>query len=220
LPDELASRAVERHSEQIRDELNIKAIEVIPRDAALVTYRIKPNLPVVGKRYGKLIPAIRAVLAKSDGSIIAKLAARGQLLKIEVEGQTIELEPDALLIETTAAEGFACAEDAGYLVGLDTTLTDELVREGLIREILRTVQDARKQAGLNVSDRIVLNIDGNEPAMAAMSAHREYIVSEALVDGWQQLSSPPAFSIEHSLGAARWGIRLARDGSKDEERVD
>lgn len=58
-------------------------------------------------------------------------------MKIEVEGQTIELAPDALLIETTAAEGFACAEDAGYLVGLDTTLTDELVREGLIREILR-----------------------------------------------------------------------------------
>ena len=211
LPDELASGAVERHSEQIRDELNIKAIEIIPRDAALVTYRIKPNLPVVGKRYGKLIPAIRAALAKSDGSLIAKLAARGEILKIEVEGRTIELAPDELLIETTAAEGFACAEDAGYLVGLDTTLTDELLREGLIREILRTVQDARKQAGLNVSDRIVLNIDGNEPVMAAMSAHREYIVSEALVNGWQPLSSPPAFSIEHDIGAARWRIRLARD---------
>jgi isoleucyl-tRNA synthetase len=211
LPDELASAAVGRHSEQIRDELNVKAVEIIPRDATLITYRIKPNLPVVGKKYGKLIPAIRAALAQSDGGAIAKLAARGELLRIEVEGQTIELAPDALLIETIAAEGFACAEDAGYLVGLDTTLSDELVREGLIREIVRTVQDARKQAGLNVSDRIVLNIDGNEPVMAAMSAHREYIVSEALVNGWQQLSSPPAFSIEHHLGAAQWGIRLARD---------
>lgn len=79
-------------------------------------------------------------------------------------------------------------------------------------KILRTVQDARKQAGLNVSDRIVLNIDGNEPVMAAMSAHREYIVSAALVNGWRQLSSPPAFSIQHRRGAARWGIRLARFG--------
>jgi isoleucyl-tRNA synthetase len=219
LPDELASAAVGRHSEQIRDELNVKAVEIIPRDATLITYRIKPNLPVVGKKYGKLIPAIRAALAQSDGGAIAKLAARGELLRIEVEGQTIELAPDALLIETIAAEGFACAEDAGYLVGLDTTLSDELVREGLIREIVRTVQDARKQAGLNVSDRIVLNVDGNEPVMAAMSAHREYIASEALVNGWQQLSSPPAFSIEHSLGAARWGIRLARDSSKDEKLI-
>jgi isoleucyl-tRNA synthetase len=176
-----------------------------------VTYRIKPNLPVVGKRYGKLIPAIRAALALSDGSAIAKLAARGEVLNLDVEGQTIELAPDALLIESSSAEGFACAEDAGYLVGLDTTLTDELVREGLAREIVRTVQDARKQAGLDVSDRIVLNIDGNEPVIDALSVHREYIAGEALVNGWEQLSSPPAFSTEHSLGAASWRIRLARE---------
>jgi isoleucyl-tRNA synthetase len=96
-------------------------------------------------------------------------------------------------------------------VGLDTTLTDELVREGLAREIVRTVQDARKQAGLDVSDRIVLNIDGNEPVLDALSAHREYIAGEALVNGWEHLSSPPAFSTDHSLGAARWQIRLARE---------
>jgi isoleucyl-tRNA synthetase len=215
LPDEPASHAVERHSDQIRDELNVKAIQVIPRDAALVTYRIKPNLPVVGKRYGKLIPAIRLALAQADGSAIAKLVARGEVLKIEVEGQAVDLEPEALLIETTSAEGFACAEEAGYLVGLDTTLTDELVREGLIREIVRTVQDARKQAGLDVSDRIILNIEGNEAVMSALSAHRDYVVGEALVSGWEPLSSPTAFSIEHSLGAARWLIRLERDSLND-----
>jgi isoleucyl-tRNA synthetase len=210
-PDDSAADAVERHSEQIRNELNIKSIEVIPRDAELVTYRIKPNLPVVGKRYGKLIPAIRAALARADGSFIAKLAARGEVLKLNVDGQMIELAPDALLVESISADGLACAEDAGYLVGLDTTLTDELVREGLIREIVRTIQDARKQAGFDVSDRIVLNIDGNEPVMSALAEHRDYIVSEALVIGWQQLSSPPAFSTEHSLRAARWQVRLARE---------
>jgi isoleucyl-tRNA synthetase len=216
LPDDSGAGAVERYSEQIRDELNVKAVEIIPRDAGLVTYRIKPNLPVLGKRYGKLVPAIRAALAQSDAGIIAALAARGEVLKIEVDGQTIELASDALLIETTAAEGFACAEAAGYLVALDTTLTDELVREGLMREILRSVQDARKQAGFSVSDRIILNIDGNEPVMDAMSVHREYIVNEALVNGWQQLSSPPAFSIKHGVGAARWEIRLCRDSGKEE----
>jgi isoleucyl-tRNA synthetase len=213
LPNELASHAVERHSETIRDELNVKAIEVIAPDAALVTYYVKANLPVVGKRYRKLIPAIRRALAQSDGSAIARLVARGEVLKINVEGQAVELEPGALLIQTTSAEGFACAEDAGFLVGLDTTLTDELIREGLIREIVRTVQDARKQAGLDVSDRIVLNIDGNEPVMGALSAHREYVVSETLVSSWEHLSSPTAFSIEHSLGVARWWIRLERCGT-------
>ena len=70
LPDDSAAGAVERHSEYIRDELNIKAIELIPRDAELVTYRIKPNLPVVGKRYGKLIPAIRAALLADERTFI------------------------------------------------------------------------------------------------------------------------------------------------------
>jgi isoleucyl-tRNA synthetase len=216
LPDELASAAVGRHSEQIRDELNVKGVEIIPRDATLVTYRIKPNLPVMGKQYGKLIPAIRAALARSDGGAIAKLAARGEPVRIEVEGQLLELTPDALLIETTAAEGFACAEDAGYLVGLDTTLTAELIREGLVREIVRTVQDGRKQAGLNVSDRIHLDIDGNDPVQGALSAHREYIASETLASRWEHLSSPPAFSFEHSLGDARWRIRLQRDMPTDD----
>jgi len=211
VPDDSAAGAVQRHAEQIRDELNIKAIELIARDAALVTYRIKPNLPLLGKRYGKLVPAIRAALAQSDAATIATLAGRGEDLQLDVAGQKITLPPDALLIETTAATGFACAEDAGYLVGLDTTLTDDLVREGLMREILRSVQDARKQAGLNVSDRIILNIEGNEPVMAVMAMHREYIADEALVNGWQPLLSPPAFSINHALGAAQWELRLARD---------
>jgi isoleucyl-tRNA synthetase len=211
LPDEAAAGAVLRHAEQIREELNVKAIEVIARDAALVTYRIKPNLPIVGRRYGKLIPAIRRALAQADGSAIARLAARGESLTLDVEGQAVELEPGALKIETTAAAGFACAEDNGYLVGLDTALTEELVREGLMRELVRTVQEARKQAGLAVADRIVLDIDGNEPVIAALTAHREYLANEALVSRWKPLSSPPAFSVAHSMGEARWCIRLERD---------
>ena len=67
-----------------------------------------------------------------------------------------------LLVETSSAEGFACAEDSGYLVGLDTSLDDELRREGLARELVRAVQDARKQAGLEVSDRIELLVEGDE----------------------------------------------------------
>jgi isoleucyl-tRNA synthetase len=218
VPDQPASGAVERHAEHIRDELNVKAIELLPRDAALVTYRVKPNLPVVGRRYGKLIPAIRAALAQADGGAIATLVARGEVLELDVDGQVVQLEPGALLIETTSAEGFACAEDGGYLVGLDTRLTDELLREGLIREIVRTVQDARKQAGLDVSDRIVLEILGNDPVMAALSVHRDYVANEALVSRWGPPGEPaspgaPAFAIDHAQGGAEWRISLVQDRS-------
>ena len=211
VPDEEASRAVLRHSEQLREELNVKSVVVLPRDAKFVTYRIKPNLPVVGKRYGKLIPAIRQALSQLAGIDVATKVARGETLTLEVAGQTVELEPAALLVETSAAEGFACAEAGGYLVGLDTTLTEELLLEGLARELVRSVQEARKQAGLDVSDRIVLDIEGNEAVMAALSAHRDYIGGETLVSRWGQPAHDAASApVRHSLGTSWWAIRLDR----------
>jgi len=216
VPDEAAAQAVVRHEDQIREELNVKRVKIIPRDARLVDYRIKPNLPVVGKRYGRLIPALREALAQAPGDEVAAAVARGETLVMQIAGQTVELEPGDLLVETTSAAGFACAEAGGYLVGLDTNLTDELVREGLARELVRTVQDARKQSGLDVSDRIMLDIEGNEPVAAALAAHRDYVAAETLVSQWTRISrGTAAISVEHDLGEARWVIRLRRDNQWD-----
>jgi len=211
VPDESASRAVARHAEQIRDELNVKSVTVIPRDAELVKYRIKPNLPVVGKRYGRLLPAIQRALASATGADIAATVARGDNVVLRVEGQSVEFEPGALLIETSSAEGFACAQGGGYLVGLDTRLDHDLVLEGVARELVRTVQDARKQAGLNVSDRIWLHIEGEENVRAALAAHRDYIMAETLASRWMQSPPPGGFCIEHRLGSAQWTVSLDRD---------
>ncbi len=208
VPDEDASRAVGRHQEQIRDELNVKSVEIAPRDAELITYRIKPNLPVVGKRYGKLVPAIRVALAGMASADVAAKIERGERLIIELEGHTVELASDALLVETLSAEGFACAEEGGYLVGLDTRLNDDLVLEGLARELVRTVQDARKQAGLNVSDRIWLHIGGNDAVTAALAVHRDFVMGETLAIQWREEPPREGFSVEHGLGEARWVIRL------------
>src|SRR5690606_37060207 len=196
VPNDAAEQAVQRHRDQILDELNVKSLELLARDAKLVSYRIKPNLPLLGKRYGKLIPAIREYLAKADAAAIAAAAARGETQHAEIGGQRVELPPEALLIETSSAEGFACAEEAGYLVGLDTTLTDELRREGLARELVRAVQDARKQAGLDVADRIVLEIDGDAAVAEALAAHRDYVMSETLASRWARPSDTHAFVVE------------------------
>jgi len=210
VPDDAAERAVRRHGEQILDELNVKSIELLARDAELVSYRIKPNLPLLGKRYGKLIPAIREYLSKADAAAIAAAAARGETQHAEIAGQTVELPPEALLIETSSAEGFACAEEGGYLVGLDTTLTDALRREGLARELVRAVQDARKQAGLEVADRIVLEIEGDDAVTDALAAHRDYVMSETLASRWQRPAGADAFVIEQTESEPRWVIRLAK----------
>jgi isoleucyl-tRNA synthetase len=210
VPDDAATEAVTRHEDQILDELNVKSLEIIPRDARLVSYRIKPNLPLLGKRYGKLIPAIREHLAAADGTAIAAAVARRETQTFTIAGQELAIEPEALLVESTSAEGFACAEEGGYLVGLDTRLDEELELEGLARELVRAIQEARKQAGLEVSDRIVLFVDGDERVATVIARHKDYLMSETLASRWGRPGAG-AFTVDQQEGDALWTIRLARD---------
>ncbi len=208
-PTEAAMQAVHEHAVQIQEELNIKSIEPVARDASLVDYRIKPNLPVVGKKFGKLVPKIRAALGAANGERIATAVANGELFTLEVDGQTLELGDEDCLVETASAEGYASAEEAGYLVGLDTTLNDALIREGLARELIRTVQDGRKQAGLDVSDRISLGITGTDDVTAALAEYRELLMSETLADNWA-IGKTDAFTAEGSLDDSQWRIEISK----------
>jgi isoleucyl-tRNA synthetase len=212
VPDDAAAEAVRGHSEQILDELNVKALEFIARDAQLVSYRIRPNLPRLGKRYGKLIPAIRQACVEADGAHIAACVAAGEPFELAAGGETLRLEPEDVLIETTSAEGYASAEDEGYLVALDTRLNDDLLREGIARELVRTVQDARKQADLRVEDRIRLRIVGSPGVEHALAAHRSFVMAETLATDWAEDGFQPQFSVEHTLADERWRIELARQG--------
>ena len=209
-PDEASAEYVARHEAQILEELNVKAVEMLAPAAELVSYRIKPNLPRIGKRYGKRVPAIREALGAADGSAIAAAVAAGRTFDVEAGGETIAFEPEDVLVESMSAEGYACAEEGGYLVGLDTSLTEALEREGLARELVRTVQEARKQAGLEVSDRITLRIEGTPEVAAALDAHRDYVMEETLATGWGPANWSPAYTVEHSLGGGRWVIGLER----------
>jgi len=212
-PSDSAAKALDSHQDQVLDELNVKAIEFIARDAGLVSYRIKPNLPRIGKQYGKLIPVIRKALEDADGGAIAKAAASGETFEILAGDQTITLEGEDVLIETHSAKGYACAEDSGYLTALDTTLTDDLVNEGFAREIVRSVQDARKQAGLEVSDRITLGISGSDAVEKALEKHRDYVMNETLATTWKTGQSNALFSESRELGEDHWAIEISLQGS-------
>jgi len=211
-PDDRAARALEEHQDQILEELNVKAIEFIARDAGLVSYRIKPNLPRIGKRYGKLIPAIRKALDEADGAAIAGSVARGETFDLSLPGETMSLGPDDVLIETHSAEGYACGEEGGYLTALDTSVTEALVREGLARELVRTVQEARKQAGLEVSDRIVLGVAGSPGVDAALAEYRDYLMAETLAVEWRVDQPSPLYTEDRTLDDDRWTIRITRAG--------
>ncbi|MBT8098580.1 MAG: isoleucine--tRNA ligase [Gammaproteobacteria bacterium] len=209
-PDDRAAKALLDHQDQVLEELNVKAIEFIARDAGLVDYRIKPNLPRIGKKHGKEIPHIKKALAEADGAAIAGAAANNEPIVIKIPSGELTFEADDLLIETSSAEGYACAEDAGYLTALDTSLNAELIDEGVAREIVRSVQDARKQAGLEVSDRIVLGISGSAAVDRALATHRDYIMTETLATDWQTGQSKPVFNDLRSLGDDSWTIEFTK----------
>ncbi len=120
------------------------------------------------------------------------------------------LDPGELLVEPSSAEGYACAEDAGFLTEFDTSLTDELIDEGVAREIVRSVQDARKQAGLEVSDRIALGISGSDAVSRALDVHRDYVMAETLATKWAVGQTDPLYSTERELGDEHWTIEFSK----------
>jgi len=209
-PDDQAARALAAHQDQLLEELNIKSVEFIARDADIVSYRIKPNLPRLGKTHGKEIPAIRKALDAADGAAIASAVARGETYAITIPSGELQLSGADVLIETSSAAGYACAEDVGYLAALDTTLTDALVDEGLAREIVRSVQDARKQAGLEVADRIVLGVSGSAAIETALAAHRDYVMTETLATTWSVGQPDALFSIERQVDESSWTIEITK----------
>ena len=209
-PDDRAARALNDHQDQVLEELNVKVIEFIARDAGLVSYRIKPNLPRIGKRLGKLIPAVRQALDDADGAAIAGAVSRGESFELQVADQALAFDPEDVLIETRSAEGYACGEDSGFLTALDTTLTDSLKREGFARELVRTVQEARKSAGLEVSDRIRLGVSGSKAVDEALAEYRDLLMAETLATDWEVDQAGPLYSEARSLDDADWRIEISR----------
>jgi isoleucyl-tRNA synthetase len=202
VPTPAAAEGLRQFEAELRDELNIKSIRYLDSSTDLVEYRFKPNLRLVGKKYGKLVPALTAALRELNGEP-ARAAARAveahQPVSLTVDGQTLELLPDELLVETSSPEGYAVAEDGGVLIALDTTLTPELEEEGLARELVRNIQDARKSAGFDISDRIAVYIncaDGSDGIERVVQVWGEYIRDETLADDLLLASPPPTAHTE------------------------
>jgi isoleucyl-tRNA synthetase len=188
VPTPAGAEGLRRFEAELRDELNVKTIRYLDSSASLVDYRFKPNLRLVGKKYGKLVPALTAALkelAGDEARAAARAVEEGRTLTLTVDGQPLELLPEELLVESTSPEGYAVAEDNGVLVALDTTLTPELTAEGLARELVRNIQDARKEAGFAISDRIVIYLGGADGDAELETTLREwgsYIREETLAD--------------------------------------
>jgi isoleucyl-tRNA synthetase len=175
--------AVLRLQDQVLDELNVKNISPLTELGDVVSYDVRPRLNVLGPKYGKRLGEIRALLAKEDPASVAARVDAGQVVELTLaDGGVVALEPGEILVDLTKRSGFAAAQGSLATVVLDTALTPELIQEGLARDFVRGVQDARRSAGYRIEDRINIAYVGDPEIVAALGAFEDYVRTETLAD--------------------------------------
>jgi isoleucyl-tRNA synthetase len=181
--DPADAEAVVRLKDQILDELNVKDVRALDDLGHIVSHDVKPNLPVLGPKYGKQLGAIREALSRADPAEVARTVQNGDTISLTLtDGTSVSLEPSELLVSLKRHEGYAAAQNEAATVVLDTNLTPELIQEGLVRDVVRAVQDARKQLELDIEDRITLTISGPAAITEAVTAYTDYVKREVLAD--------------------------------------
>ncbi|HXK33749.1 MAG TPA: DUF5915 domain-containing protein, partial [Dehalococcoidia bacterium] len=179
LPTRLEEEALERLAPQVLEELNVRDLRIVRDESDFLRFEVKPNLPVLGKKYGKGVREIaRALGSMKDDELaaVARAASAGE--PVDVAGHT--LEPGELLVNGREKEGFASAEEGGAVVIVSTELTPELLQEGLAREIVHRIQNLRKDAGFEIADRIRTYYAGDGEIAAVMQRYGDYIRQETL----------------------------------------
>jgi isoleucyl-tRNA synthetase len=161
---------------EVANELNVKVIDDVDTLSGLMSWTVVPNFRALGPRLGPRVNEVKAALAGADGSALqARLEAEGF---IEVAGE--RLTADDVEVRATRHEAFALAEESGWAVALDLELDDDLRREGLARELVRSLNDLRKEIGLAVSDRVAVAVVADGPVADAVAHHHDYVAAEVL----------------------------------------
>lgn len=166
----------------ILEELNIKDVELTKDASGFISYNFKPQMRTMGPKYGKLMRPIFDEIAKMDGAEVMATLNSDKPICLNVQGTDVEVFKDDVLIDTQQKDGFVSASDAGFTVVLDTNLTDELIEEGFVREIISKIQTMRKDSGFEVTDRISVVFDGSEKIAKIFAANDAEIKSQTLAD--------------------------------------
>jgi len=174
--------ALENHLDLIQEELNIKEVAFTDSPEDYVSYEIRPNFKVLGPRFGKNVQQVRQVLAKADGAaLFAQLQSGG--ITVEIDGRSEALSQEEVDVRLTPKEGFAAAQGSRLVVVISTEITEALRREGLVREVVRALQDIRKEQNLAYDARIKVTIETADDALnGAIAEFKDYIAQEVLAD--------------------------------------
>jgi isoleucyl-tRNA synthetase len=188
--NDLEQVAIEQHSDLVKSELNVKQLDFVTEESELVRYEVKPNYRSLGPRFGKRMPEVVAKVEALDPNYVANVLSLSIGVEMDADGKTIGIRLDDdeqhtlsssdVTLALQPLEGYEVEAEAGHAVALQLELDEELRREGLAREIVHAVQNARKEAGLEITDRIELVLSGDEELLAAAREHCDYVAGEVL----------------------------------------
>jgi isoleucyl-tRNA synthetase len=194
-------------ADQVLEELNVKQLHVIEQDSDFFEYQVLPNLPVLGPKYGREVGRIQRALGEADKAALVREVSAGR--SVTLDG--IELQPDELLVSMSGKPGYAVAEEAGYAVAVTTEITPELADEGLARELVRRIQEMRKTAGFDISDRIRIAHTGDPEVARVLDSPqwRDYVAQETLADGIAS-GTDGAYSEEHDIDGRKVTLAVTK----------
>ncbi len=175
--------SIEAQADLVKAELNVKELEFVGEASDLVSHRVRPDYRALGPRFGKLMPQVVAAVEALDAEHVAAAIEAGGEVGISVDGKDHTLAPADLSLAMEPLEGYQVEAEAGHAVALALELDEDLRREGLAREIVHAVQNARKESGLDVSDRIELRLGGDDELLEAAREHQAYVAGEVLATG-------------------------------------
>ena len=176
-------------------QLNVKRLELLPAESDMLLYALRPRMAAIGPAFGKLAPKVLAAVRSADPRAGARELRDTGLMTLEVDGQTVALTPEQVEVEASAREGFVAAEDRGYVVVLETTVTPELLAEGLARDLTHLVQETRKHAGLAIEDTIALTLATDDELAGVVERYAGYIRDETLAKSLAATPVTPGVAI-------------------------
>ena len=196
----------------IRDELNVKAVSFVTDASEFSTYNFKPQLRTVGPKYGKFLGKIRAALAPDalDGNAAKRELDENGKITFNFDGDVVELAEEDLLIEVTQKEGYFCVAENNVTVALDVTLTEELIDEGFVREIISKIQTQRKESDFVVTDRINIFVDPSDRLAEIIGKYADKILPAVLGNSFEITKELPEGSKDWDINGESLKMALVR----------
>ena len=211
IKDEKERQNIESVKDIILEEVNVKDIQFVDDDSGIVHKAAKPNYPVLGKKLGSKMKAVASKIAELSSEEIT-LFEQNEELELNIDGESVTLNGDSLEIIRTGLEGWTVETERGLSVAVDTDLSEELIQEGIAREFINRVQNMRKEANYDVTDRIVIGFTGSDNLNESVESLKDYIAKETLAEAIEDsLLTEPDYTKKWEIGDEQCNISIRRN---------